>query len=336
MAHSWYLVRPFAVKQKLRLWIRFALLLGLFVSQLLSSGRASAAPATGITISPAKQDLTLQQTQKEINFPINLVNHNQAAQHVALSLLDFGSLNETGGLIFEGASTAGAQTRYSLQSWLTFDRDNVVLQPNQKQVVTATITNKQSLAPGGHYGAVTVTLVDDDKSAGKKQLELLPSSSVLVFLKKTGGEHYELNLKQTSQNGGLLRLPDSVNLRFQNGGNVHAVPRGIVSVYDGRGRMVSRGIINSDSGIIMPESFRRYPVALNALGHPWLPGRYAIHVDYHYDGNTTVKSSVVKFYYLGNFLYLILAILCIAVLCYVVKKSPLWRKLIHSRGKTGA
>jgi hypothetical protein len=166
--------------------------------------------------------------------------------------------------------------------------------------VVVTINNRSSLAPGGHYGAVLATAVtnadrpDANRAVGVKQV-----LSALVLVTKNGGAEAGLRLASQTANGQAWRLPRTVEQRFQNIGNIHLVPRGVTEVRDMAGRVVMRGALNEQSGVILPESFRRYTTPLMTVGTAWMPGRYQLVTTYRYDGTDATKTLTTGFWYAG-------------------------------------
>jgi hypothetical protein len=111
-----------------------------------------------------------------------------------------------------------------------------------------------------------------------------------VFVKKIGGEINGLGLKGSEFSRNVVRLPEKVRLRFQNSGNVHVVPRGIVTIIDPLGRVAIKGIINEESGIILPETLRTYPVTLKSVEKILVPGNYTLSIAYRYDGKEAFET----------------------------------------------
>jgi len=311
-------------------------LAGLLLAGLVGAVQSPHAHAlSGITVAPAINNIVLAPTDQDAGFELTITNRNSVVQSVKLTGLDFGSLDESGGLFFIGQKATANQTKYGLNSWLEFDNTALTLNPGQSKAVKVTIDNKQSLAPGGHYAAAVVTPVNENGKGPADHVAVVPSTSALILLRKSGGDVEDLRLDQIDTHGaGRFVFPTMVTLRFQNAGNVHLVPRGVVTVTDSLGHAVAKGIINEDSGFVLPETFRKFPVPLQRLDGRALPGRYTITVAWRYDGSQAFQKSVVKFYYLVHFWYLFLAIACIALICFVVLKTRLWRKVIHRGRKT--
>ncbi|MDQ3123887.1 MAG: hypothetical protein M3Q14_04355 [bacterium] len=308
---------------------RFLLLACLLFTGFVSVNTAKAV-ISGVVLSPAIKEVRLEKDQAEVSFTVDISNTTTETADMRLTTVDFGSLDESGGVAFLGRSEQET-TVYGLRQWMVLEKENVALEPGQKQSVKVTIENKDSLSPGGHYGAVLVSLARPDNS--EDSLTALPSASTLVLVKKVGGEVLSLDLNSTDGNGSLTSLPKSVNLRFQNGGNTHLVPRGIIEVLNPRGKRVAHGTINQASAFVLPESFRQMKVDLTYSTKLLWPGRYKVVTNWRYEGREDFQQSVVEFIYLGSIVSLIIFVVCIVLICIVVRLAIKKRKLIHRSGK---
>jgi hypothetical protein len=90
---------------------------------------------------------------------------------------------------------------------------------------------------------------------------------------------------------------DAVTLRFENSGNVHVVPRGILTLTDPIGRTVGRGILNESSSMILPESQRFYKTELRRLAPLFVPGWYSLTISYRYDGKNEFEAVSSKIFF---------------------------------------
>lgn len=303
-----------------------SLLLALAITPLLTPVTARA--TEGIGLSPSIQEVQLNEDQKSVNFEVNISNSTNETVDLRLSTLDFGALDESGGIAFIG-KTSDETTSYGLSQWMILEKDRLALKPGQTQSVKVTIDNKDNLSPGGHYGAVVVTSV----SPGGEQnssLSVLPAGSTLVLLRKNGGEIQELKLDSINTNKSLIKLPNEVTLRFQNVGNVHLVPRGTVELFGPTGSLISSGIINQQSSFVLPESFRQITVNLDLNGQPWLPGRYKLEVNWRYDGKEEFETTIQYVWYVGKITIFIFITLCLLIVLILFRK---WRNNPIIRGK---
>lgn len=270
----------------------------------------SQAAAGTFSITPAFQDVKLTATQTQTVFKLTLANHTPFDQSFKLSSADFGSLDETGGVAFLGTPKSELDHPYGLSPWMTLEKDIVFVPSGKSADILVTINNRSSLAPGGHYGAVLATAITDtgetftgDAGVGVRQI-----LSSLVLLTKEGGGDPKLTLVSQTTDAHSWRLPTHIDQRFQNSGNLHVVPRGVVVVRDPAGRVVERAAMNEDSSVILPQSFRRLTASFIGVATAWLPGRYTITSTYRYDGSDATSTLVSSFWYGGaTLLWMVLA-----------------------------
>lgn len=250
-----------------------------------------------LTISPAYQDITLNQTDTEVHFSVTL--GNQTNDPITLRVLeyDFGSLDESGGVAFLGASNDLGK-KYALATWMHPEKDTLTLSPYETQTITVTVKNSEQLSPGGHYGALMFQEGEDSSGTQNTQandVSVKQMFSTLVFVKKIGGEIYGLNLESEEYTSLLFQLEENLTLHFRNTGNVHLVPRGLAEVRDPLGRVVAKGIINEESSIILPETPRKYLVKLARQLPTIIPGRYTLEIASRYDGKNDFSTTELTF-----------------------------------------
>jgi hypothetical protein len=261
---------------------------------------ASQEPA-GIGISPVYQNVSIGLDQPQARYVITLANKTGVDQAFKLSIVDFGSLNESGGVAFLGTSSSNFAQKYGLSSWMRLDQEAVTVPDGGRAQIGVTVTNSPSLRPGGHYGAVLATaLTAPNGPPVQSRVGVLEVLSSLLLLLKDGGAPPDLRMVSQIVNQDGLRLPTQVEDRFQNAGTVHVVPRGVLEVRDLFGRLVERGALNEDSGAILPQSYRRYNTPLARIATAWLPGRYEVKTTYRYDGSAVTKTFSSAFWYFGS------------------------------------
>ena len=252
---------------------------------VLAPAYAASAQTTkqSVTISPFLQEVRIEAGDATKDFTLSLTNRTGRAQVFRLTALDFGSLNDTGGVVFAGSNASSLIKKYGLASWLTLSSKEVSLDSNKTAKITATIINDTSLSPGGHYGAVVASIDSPDEATNRIAINQQLSS--LIFATKVGGEKYDLRLSRIEPQGGKFRLPKTVMLHFTNPGNVHVIPRGKVRILAPGGKVISEGVINEDSSFVLPETNRRIPIEMRAVGRAGIwPSVYRVQVDYRYDG----------------------------------------------------
>ncbi len=242
----------------------------------------------GLSVSPVFQEVVFGAEDVQAEFSVTLKNETKEAVTMYPSVVDFGSLDESGGVAFLGQSE-NLERKYSLASWMRPEKDVLSLDPGETEELQVVIENRETLSPGGHYGAVLFKIGDEAGVSEKEnQVAVQQLVSVLVFAKKQGGEVYHLELGESTWSKNLFATPSRVELRFQNPGNIHVVPRGTVTLTDPSGRKVAKGVINQESGFLLPETLRTYPVKLQNLSREFIPGKYTLTIAYRYDGKEDV------------------------------------------------
>lgn len=267
----------------------------------LGVGTAQAAPTKSIVVSPAYQEATISATQPSKLLTVTYFNRTGNDHTFKLSTADFGSLDESGGVLFLGQPANELEHRYGLASWMQLGTDTLFLPAGSSKQLTVTIENRTTLAPGGHYGVVMATAVGDPARPGESGADVGVRQVItsLVLLTKDGGGDPQLKLVSQSLNANLWKLPSTADLRFQNTGNVHVTPYGTIEVKDPLGTVVERSALNEGSVVILPESFRKLKSSFMPIHKAVWPGRYTITTSYRYDGTDTSTVTVTHTWYVG-------------------------------------
>lgn len=267
-----------------------------FVAQAASDGQAQ----SGFGVSPFYQNVSLGEHQAQAHYTVTLTNNTASDQSFKLSTMDFGSLNDSGGVAFLGSATSSYAKKYGLAAWMKLDADTVTVPQGKEAQIGVSILNADSLTAGGHYGAILATaLTAPNGQVVRPQVGVFAVLSSLILLVKQGGAPPALSVTKQASNGGWWRLPSLVTDQFSNDGGVHVVPRGLVEVRDPMGRVVERGAINEDSGIILPQMERKYVTPLLSLASARIPGTYTVVLSYRFDGAAGSRTFRSSYLYLG-------------------------------------
>ena len=263
---------------------------------------ANAATSTGFVVSPAFEQLQIKSSALQSQYTLQIINHNATDQIFLLRVVDFGTLDESGGVAFLGTPATELEHKYGLASWMSLEKNTIFVPADKSVGVLVSIENRQSLATGGHYGAVLATAVSDTDVRVGDRVAVKQVLASLVLMTKEGGAAAELRLAGQQVNSEFWKLPTLVNLRFQNPGNVHVVPRGTVEIKDPFGRLVQRSAINEGSNVILPESFRNYKSIFTNIAPAIWPGYYSLTTRFRYDGKDSLTSQSAGFWYAGKLL----------------------------------
>lgn len=286
-----------------------------------------AQPPKGITVSPAFQLASVKANEDQHTLNFKVTNNRPTDQTINFSVADFNTLGESGGLAFVGTNPTELQKKYGLANWVRLSQTSATIAPGQTATINASVLNDSSLAPGGHYGALLLSL-DTGNASGQNKIALKPIASSLLFVTKVGGDTHKMALAGVDASHSIFKLPDSVNLRFKNSGNTHLVPRGIVNVTAPDGTVVKKGVINENSSIILPETYRLYSVPLKNIAHTSMPGNYKLSVDFRFDDLDQYRRYQTSLFLLPPIVILVIPlILAIAGFCaYYLFKKPHLKK----------
>lgn len=258
---------------------------------------AAVSSPDGLSVSPAFQQVILKPGEASQLVEFKITNNTNAPQTLNLSINDFNTLGESGGLFFVGTNPTQIQKKYGLAKWASLPTNQITVTAHQTATVGVNILNQPTLLPGGHYGALMLATANANQGKNaNNSVAVRPVASSLMFVTKQGGETYNLTLEKVSFEHSIFSLPSSVNLLFHNKGNTHVIPRGVVSLYSNGGKLISKGIVNESSSIILPESSRVFSVPLKHTGSSLLPGRYKLKVDYRFDGYNQIRSYQTSFF----------------------------------------
>lgn len=304
--------------------LALGVLLVLVGTSVGSAGALDRKKSGGLTITPALQHLVVNGDQGTQEGTFSVQNDSDQAATFELSTVDMGTLDDTGGLIFSGLPQ-DYQKKHGLANWVQLPQTTLDIAAGKVATVRFNIKNDVSLSPGGHYGAIIVKQANRQAGADK-QVSLSPQAASLLFLLKRGGEIYQLTLQNIKAPHSAWRLPTKVELPFKNEGNVHLVPRGVVSLKNMRGAEVARGVINPESSMVLPERTRTLYVSFDKNAKVTWPGRYTVEVLYRYDGQENFSRHTQVFYAANLRVLLILAssLVALITITYLFRRQ-LWR-----------
>jgi hypothetical protein len=303
-------------------------LIGLLLLLVLTGDtRAAQSPRpSGVTISPAFQQVVLKADETVHQVTFNITNNEDKAQTYDLSAADFNTLGESGGLFFVGTNPTELQKKYGLAKWFDLPQKTITIQAKQTITLKARIENLPDLSPGGHYGALMLSQNNGVVGGTQNKVSLHPIASSLMFVTKQGGDTHMLGLNGVNLSHSLFTLPSAVTLRFHNDGNTHVTPRGTVTLSTPQGRVISRGIINENSNIILPGTYRQLSVGLKKVSSAYASGRYVLNVSFRFDGINGLRQYQTSFFY-----FPLTALIILIVILTVILGLVYWRLRKHRK-----
>lgn len=213
-----------------------------------------------ITVSPAVVDKRVR-PGSEVSFSVKITNNRGEPKtyYVFPSTFTAGG-DESGKPVFEDTAVGPS----SMINWFKFPVPSVALAPGERKEIPVTITVPASVDGGGYYGAIIFS--EQNPQAGDKRFVVGVTEEVgtLVLLSIEGLVREEGRaLDVTPQTTVFTGLPVTMNMRFENTGNVHLKPTGLIEVFNLFGEKEAALQINPGFNSTLPKSIRKYEVLWN-------------------------------------------------------------------------
>lgn len=272
--------------------------------------------AENISVTPQISRIDLAQDAPETEFIYT--NNTGSPIELSFSIQDFKELEDRGVPGFLEEKDA-KNYKYSLSSWVTFDKKTMLLNPGERGTLKVLI-DKTRLTLGGHYASV---LAEMKQAESGKEVKLRAVLASLLFVRATTGyEREEGKISFFGPQREFPEFPDQFIMRFQNTGNVETIPYGIVEIKDLFGRKVAKGIVNDGSLIALPESIRRYDVPIQRLVR-FLPiGFYNATISVHFGKDNKTLYSNSRFFSQGSidFRLVLGGVIIISIVLFVIRR----------------
>lgn len=262
----------------------------------------------GITVSPSIAHIDLSQDPPF--YQITYINNTNTDITLSLSVEDFSALEDSYKIDFLSPKDA-KNYKYSLSSWISFGNKTLQLAPKETKSVTVFI-DKGRITKGGHYASI---LAEINQSETNKKVNIKAVISSLLFVRaSTGQEIEEGKIASFVPLRDLFEYPDSYVFRFENSGNVHVIPYGLIEVYDPLGNLIGKGALNENSLDALPESIRSYITPINTYEKVLIPGFYTAKISLHFGKTNQKVTQSIRFFSEGSFTFIKVAALLIILL----------------------
>jgi hypothetical protein len=287
------------------------------------------AATNGLSVGPFLQEVDLAEDQAESSFEITLGNNTKYTLPMLVSVVDFGAADDNGGVNFL-PKVDDLSHKYGLASWMSTEKNNLIMAPHSAQQIKVNIQNKDSMSPGGHYGAVIFQLDRSQLTPDQTNVSFLKAVSTLVLAKKPGGGAADLKYSGMTWDGAPLALPSSVHIKLYNTGNIHTTPTGTMTLTNTLGQVVNTDKFNPDNSIILPETLRTYPISISHSPLQIIPGWATITLHYQVSANTPFRTVTERFFVFSPWSVVILiALIILVILCinYRIEIINVFRRL---------
>ncbi len=235
------------------------------------------ATSSGMIIAPTFQEVTLNPDQISQTAQIEVFNQTSQQQTFEVYAIPVNQIDSQGNFTLSDKPLSNAEQSES--AFITFPNSELQIPPNQVGTIPFSVTNSQSLSPGGNY-VVVIVRAKPNPTATLSNQSVLPAVSSFVLIRKLGGEQYNLSLSEISADHQLWwQLPKSLQLIFENQGNIHTTPYGLIKITDLFGRVIVEGTINESSQFVFPRTKKEIAVHLRQIRPSWPFMLYKIEID---------------------------------------------------------
>lgn len=213
-----------------------------------------------MTISPPNFDFTVNPGD-EIRDVLRVHNEDPFAIELKPSLFNFTfkAGDETEGIpdFYPADETRNG---HELATWITFESEAAfTLAPQERANIPFTIKIPEDAQPGGHYGAIHLGTVQEEKEGTQPEIGILASTSALIFLRVNGDVRDTLEIRDFSADKSTYgSLPATFAVRTENSGSTHLRPTGNIFITDTFGRQVASLQVNAEFRSVLPGSVRRF------------------------------------------------------------------------------
>ncbi len=301
------------MKRPLIIGLNSFLLILLFFLGFNQTVKASVLSNQGLVVSPAIVHLQAGYNQNSLSFTINITNRTLNTTNIDVSSSNFTSFSNNGSVTFLPRMQG---LNHGLANNMIFE-NHLSLVRGQSLNMSVTINNIDSLSRGGHYGAVLLNNTGSLSNSYGNNFNSNDSVAVLVFLNTFNPGTAQVHLYNPPVNKYYFSLPSSLNVIFNNTGNIQTDPHGIIRILGSHNKLIGQGIINNESGYILPGTSCLYqvPIKLETSNRGFF-ANYKLVVNYQ------ATSGAKNYQYITNLTYIssafILGIIYLALLIVVV------------------
>lgn len=306
-----------------------------FVGAVLATLVLGLAPmtASAITISPPVIEFDARPGDSIVDV-VKLYNETNETKILTATVQTFKALGETGAPAF-----VSVEQSTDLATWLKLDQTTITLAPDERKDILFAIDVPEDAEPGGHFAGILWSSGDAPETGGTG-VGIVVKTGTLVLVRVAG------EISETGRIAGFTAdkssynyLPVDFAVRFENKGNVHLKPTGVIEIRNLLGSKVVSIPVNEDLANVLPDSIRKFDTAwqkneIPAGASEWQKerenfawGKYTatLILDYGVDEQTATASLVFwVFPWRVTLLYLAIAVIIILLVIFGIKGYNKW------------
>lgn len=186
---------------------------------------------------------------------------------------------------------------YSIRDYISFPKDEFVLELGERARIPVTITLPPDAEPGGYYGSVLVSTIQKGGSeGGQTRSPIIARVGSLFFLRVKGETVEEGKTKSISMIDDKMWYeegPVTMGILYENTGSVHLNPYGQLSIKNMFGEEV--GYVELEPWFVLPTSLRVREITWD---REFLLGRYTVEAKINRGYDNIVDEVSVSFWVL--------------------------------------
>ncbi len=230
--------------------------------------------ALSVTVTPPLVQLTIGRGESWTS-SLKVVNTNPYEVTYYAQVMDFSADGE-GGAAARSPIVGGASI--GLASWVSVPAESITVPSGSSAEVPFTVNIPAGASPGGHYAAILIGTQPPRASASGASVAVSSFVSSLLFVRIEGEVVEKGRIREFRTERDWYQTNEaSFLLRFENTGNTHLLPRGLITIYNMWGK--ERGVLpineSSSFGNVLPQSVRKFEFSWKGDAELFDIGRYS-------------------------------------------------------------
>ena len=225
-----------------------------------------------LTVGPARQQITINPGETT-SFGIKYYNQSEIPLSGAVNVADF-VVDSTDGSPRIIENVDQANPKFSASKWVTLSLDQITIAPNDRIIVSGSLSVPKDARPGGRYVTVyfepaigTPTSVESDSGA----TGIAPRIASLLYIRVNGPITENAFISQMFAKSFYEYGPVEVTANIINNGDYHIRPRGTFTLVNPLGGVIEQTSLKEVN--IFPDALRIFTAT---VGEKWMMGRYKI------------------------------------------------------------